>query len=223
MACSSGWIAITNISSSDVLNPGADMTHDVQQFDSMFKHSDDPWQFKTRWYEMRKRVLTLAALPSQRFASAYEPGCANGELTSELATRCDRVVATDGAARAVELARDRVATLKNVTVRQAWVPQDWPDETFDLIVISELAYYLSRTDLDGLITKARVSLNPNGTLLACHWRPTIEGCAFNGDEVHRRIHAGIGLPRLLEISDADLRIDVWCKDHRSVALREGLR
>jgi SAM-dependent methyltransferase len=192
-------------------------------FQSLFEESDDPWHFKTRWYEARKRALTLAALPLQRFTNAFEPGCANGELSAELALRCDRLLVCDSAPRAVEIARDRLSAMDNIEVRLGSVPQDWPDDSFDLIVVSEVAYYLDRASLDMLIAKARASLSPTGTLLACHWRPPIEGCAFTGDEVHRRIDAGIGMPRLIQTIDADLRIEVWCKDQRSLALREGLR
>ena len=46
-------------------------------FDELFQGNDDPWAFKQRWYERRKRALTLAALPRERYASVFEPGCAN--------------------------------------------------------------------------------------------------------------------------------------------------
>ena len=108
-------------------------------FEDLFAGSDDPWGFRTRWYESRKRALTLACLPAARYARAFEPGCANGELTAALATRCDQVLASDGVAAAVLLAQQRLngLGLTNVSVAQAWVPQDWPAQTFDLIVFSE--------------------------------------------------------------------------------------
>jgi len=192
-------------------------------FESLFAASDDPWQFRSRWYETRKRALTLACLPAARFASAYEPGCANGELAAALAERCDRLLASDGAAGAVTAARARLADQAHVSVVQAWVPQDWPDGRFDLIVVSELGYYLDPAALDTLAQRARASLAPGGTVLACHWRPPIGGCVMAGDEVQRRLGDALGLPRLMEVTDADLRLEVWCDDTRSVAAREGLR
>ena len=65
-------------------------------FDAMFAKSNDPWKFRSRWYERRKRALTLACLPSARYAHGFEPGCANGELSACLATRCDRLLVSDG-------------------------------------------------------------------------------------------------------------------------------
>lgn len=190
-------------------------------FDTLFRHSDDPWQFRTRWYEARKRALTLACLPAQRFTQGYEPGCANGELSAALAERCDRLLVSDGAARAVELARDRLAALTHVQVIQAWLPQAWPQQRFDLIVISELGYFLDAVALDALADKALDTLQPGGTLLACHWRRPIAGCALDGDAVHRRLEERLGLHRLVQLREADFNLDVWSRDARSVAEREG--
>ncbi len=203
------------------------MTHServaVEYFEKLFAASEDPWAFKTRWYELRKRALTLASLPAPRYGRAYEPGCANGELSAELAGRCDELLISDGADKAVELATRRVATLKNVTVVKAWVPEEWPSGTFDLIVLSELGYYLDAASLAQLAQQSRNSLRPGGTVLACHWRPRIQGCALTGDEVHDLLGGELQLPHLARTLDADLRIDVWCIDACSVASREGLR
>ena len=72
--------------------------HDPAHFEALFTSSNDPWGFRTRWYEARKRSLTLACLPHQRYASGFEPGCANGELSAVLAERCDHLLVCDGAA-----------------------------------------------------------------------------------------------------------------------------
>jgi hypothetical protein len=196
--------------------------HTVDYFDALFEGDDDPWQFRSRWYESRKRAMTLACLTQERYGSTFEPGCANGELSAALATRCDRLVASDGAARAVALARARTSNMPHVQVRQAWVPAEWPDERFDLIVVSELGYFLSADALQALAIKAKASLLAAGTVLACHWRHRSDDCEFDGDEVHRRLETTLELPRLCQVLDADFRIDVWCREDRSVARREGL-
>jgi SAM-dependent methyltransferase len=190
-------------------------------FDAMFSASDDPWSFRTRWYEERKRALTLACLPQRRFQSGYEPGCANGELSAALAARCDRLLVSDGALRAVELARLRLAALEHVRVVTAWLPQDWPQQRFDLIVISELGYFLDLDALDAMAAAALRSLLPGGCVLACHWRRPITGCSLDGDAVHARLHAQLGLAHLSHWREADFNLDVWSADARSVAEREG--
>ena len=197
--------------------------HTTQHFDAMFSGDADPWHFKTRWYEARKRALTLACLPQARFNIAYEPGCANAELSLALAPRCDRLLVSDGSAKAVELARERTAHLAHVEVKLAWLPEEWPDETFDLIVVSEMAYHLDALALDVLADRMRTSLLPGATLLACHWRQGIENCALSGDEVHRRFADRLALPHLCGYLDDDIRLDVWSLDKRSVAEREGFK
>ena len=191
-------------------------------FEAMFAGNDDPWSFRSRWYETRKRAITLASLPRAMYDHAYEPGCANGELSADLAARCSRLLISDGTPRAVDIARDRVSGMRNVEVIEAWGPDEWPEEAFDLVVISELGYFLAPDALDELIGKVRASLRPGGTVLACHWRRPIAGCALNGDEVQSRIRHGLGLPSLTRVIDADFLLDVWCADAQSVAQHEQI-
>lgn len=190
-------------------------------FDALFSGDADPWRFKSRWYEARKRAMTLACLPAPRFERAYEPGCANGELAAALSERCEHLLATDGSAKAVQLARTRLAALPRVEVEQAWLPAQWPERSFDLIVISELAYFLPIDAIGPLGARILASLEPGGVVLACHWRRPIEGCALNGDQVQARLGEYLALPLLTHVLEADLRLDVWCRDPRSVAQREG--
>ena len=197
------------------------MTFTPDHFDAMFATNDDPWSYKTRWYEARKRDLTLACLPAARYASGYEPGCANGELSAALAQRCDRLLISDGSPEAIFAARERMRHLPHVETRQAWLPGQWPDERFDLIVISEWAYYLGADDLDTLALKIEASMAPGGTLVVCHWRRPISDCELHGDAVNQRLGSRLGWPRLVGLEDADFRLDVWSSDARSVAEREG--
>lgn len=197
------------------------MKHTADYFDALFEGDADPWQFRSRWYESRKRALTLACLPQPRYQCAYEPGCANGELSAALATRCDHLLVSDGSQRAVNLATARLASMPNVHVKQAWVPLQWPQQTFDLVVLSEFGFYLEADDLDLLVHKAMASLRPGGTVLACHWRAHIDGCRLNGDEVHQRLADRLPLAHVSHLLETDMRLDVWCLDARSVAQHEG--
>lgn len=190
-------------------------------FDAMFTRSDDPWEFKSRWYERRKRALTLASLPAERYASAYEPGCANGELSAALATRCDRLLVSDGVDRAVALAQQRLRDHRNVKVLKAWVPEEWPDEQFDLIVLSEFLFYLTPITLRHLARCVLSSLRPNGVVLACHWRHPIERCVLTGDAAHDQLEDLLDLPNICHLREPDLRLDVWSTAPTAATL-EGL-
>ena len=198
------------------------MNPDREEFTRLFEQAADPWGFKTRWYEARKRDLTLAALPRQRYRCGYEPGCANGELAAALAPRCDQLLVSDGVPAALEQARQRLQGLAQVRFLQGWVPDSWPTGRFDLIVFSEIGFYLDPAQLARLIGQMKNALEADGTLLACHWRHPVDGYALNGDEVHRALAAQLGWPRLVRHEEADFLLEVWPPDPRSVAQLEGL-
>ena len=80
-------------------------------------------------------------------------------------------------------------------VERLSVPQEWPDGMFDLVVVSEVGYYLGPADLEQLLDRAVGSLAPRGTLLACHWRHPVPDYPATGDEVHHRLLARPELDR----------------------------
>ena len=192
-------------------------------FDQLFAGNDDPWAFRQRWYERRKRALTLALLTRPRYASVFEPGCANGELSFELAPRCDHLLCCDTASAAVALARSRLLGFAHARVEQSRLPGQWPTGEFDLIVLSELCYYLDRDDLCRLIDRALGSLTTSGQVLACHWRPTIDGCPQTAEQVHALLHERLGMPLVATHHEPDFLLDLWSRDGTSVATLEGLR
>lgn len=201
------------------------MTPAATTFDTLYQHSDDPWHLQSRWYERRKRQLTLAALPRERYRRAFEPGCAGGELTALLAARCDTLLAADLHERAVALTLARIshtAEASHVRVEQRTIPHEWPNETFDLIVISEIAYYLSDTELHALALRIGATLDVDGTLLACHWRRPFDAALQSTEALHAHFSAHCGLTRIVHHDEADLLLDVWTRDGCSVAQLEGI-
>ncbi|MCF4998570.1 methyltransferase domain-containing protein [Pseudomonas syringae] len=199
------------------------MSVDDQYFQGLFASNDDPWSFRHRWYEQRKRAITLASLPRPHYRSVYEPGCANGELSAALAERCDRLLCSDTVATAVKLASTRLSLFDHTQVRHGRLPADWPEEKFDLIVFSEIGYYLDAEDLSAVIGHMNDSLTADGQLLACHWRPPIDGCPLNARQVHDQLHEQLHMPRLVLHQEADFILEVWSREPRSVAALEGLR
>ncbi|MGH3875336.1 MAG: class I SAM-dependent DNA methyltransferase [Pseudonocardiaceae bacterium] len=195
-------------------------------FDVLYATTTDPWGFRTRWYEQRKYACALAALPQQRYHCGYEPGCSIGVFTAHLAARCDRLLATDVAEAPLGTARDRLAQAPHVEVERRGVPDDWPSGRFDLVVISELGYYLDPVDLRRLWAAATGALEPGGTLLAVHWRHPVPDYPQTGDTVHDALAAQPGLGRLVEHVEEDFRLDVYLRTPppvRSVAAQTGLR
>lgn len=191
---------------------------DPAYFDQLYASADDPWGLAGTFYERRKQSVILATLPRPRFARAFEPGCATGALTDSLADRCDHLLAWDVAGAAVNQARDRLAARAHVTVEQHRIPQDWPEGQFDLIVLSEVAYYAE--DLECLVRRVRSSLTPDGVLVACHWRHPAPDHPQTAGAVHRAL--GADLYRLVGHEEQDFLLDVWSGSPRSVARDAGL-
>lgn len=197
---------------------------DRAAFDQLYAGSPDPYGLRDRWYEVRKRAIVLAALPRQRYGSAYEPACGVGELTRELAQRCDRLLASDYSARAVAVARERTRAKPNVEVVQHAVPADWPrpEAGFDLIVLSELGYFLGEDEMTQVARCCERTLAPQGTLLACHWTPPFDERRLPTSVVHALLD-GLGLAKVAHYEDEDFLLDVWERAGISVAQREGIR
>lgn len=192
-------------------------------FDTFYEGRTDPWGFETRWYEERKRALTLGALPRRRFGSALEIGCSIGVLTAELAERVDDVLATDIAEAPLDAARARLGNRAGVRFDRRALPQEWPDETFDLIVVSEVGYYLAPDRLDELVRRASGSLNNGGIVIACHWRHPVSDYPMRGDDVHEAFRRSVDLVRVGGYDDDDFLLDVFGRPGTvSVATAEGL-
>lgn len=192
-------------------------------FDELYGRRDDPYGTRDRWYERRKRALLLDSLPRRRFRRCYEPGCGSAELTLGLAARCDSVLAADFSAHALRVAHRRTAALPQVRLAQHRLPQDWPvGERFDLVVLSELAYFLPAAQVQELADHCAASLEADGVLVACDWLVPFAQRACATEEVHALLDA-IGLAPLVVHREDDFCLRVWARDARSVAQREGIR
>src|ERR1700759_570754 len=103
-------------------------------FETRFQADIDPWRFRSSDYEKRKYQATVGALSKQRYRHGLEIGCAIGVLSALLATRCDDLLALDGSETAIQEAK--VQSLANVAFHVAYVPDEFPAGSFDLIVRS---------------------------------------------------------------------------------------
>lgn len=140
-------------------------------FEALYARDRDPWRFETSAYERAKYDATLAALARPRYGRALEVGCSVGVLTRDLAMRCDMLLALDLAEAPLAAARARCAELPQVVFRRAAVPGAWPSDAapFDLILLSEVVYYLDAGDVARLAACVGGSLAPGGEVVLVHW------------------------------------------------------
>lgn len=188
------------------------MSLQPEYFDGVYADGPDPWGFAHRWYEQRKRAVLLASLPRRRFLEAFEPGCGTGELTAQLARRCDRLLATDIADSPLATTSRRLAGTDHVSVERLAVPRQWPSgRRFDLVVVCEIGYYLDAEDLVGLLDATATSLTENGMLVTCHWRHPAPDYPLTGDAVVAQVAAAgqrHGWVHLVGHVEEDFALDV---------------
>jgi LmbE family N-acetylglucosaminyl deacetylase len=184
-----------------VEQPPADRT-----LDRLHREVEEPWGVDTRWYEVRKRALLGALLPSRSFRRGLDVGCSTGATTVDLARRCDELVAIDESPAALSVARRRLGDQPHVSVEERRVPDDLPTGPFDLVVVSEVGYFLSPRDLELLVLGVDRLLAEDGVVVLCHWRHPVEGWVLDGARVHRTLEEGLGRERLAAYVDRDVEM-----------------
>ena len=153
-------------------------------FQNIYQRRRDPWGFETSEYERDKYGITLESLPRERYRSALEVGCSIGVFTACLAERTEDLLSLDVSERALEQARARCRHLPQVHFERMQVPGELPDGRFDLIMISEVAYYWQREDLKRAMTGLAERHQPGGHLVLVHLTEPVKDYPLTGDEVH---------------------------------------
>lgn len=166
------------------MNPNQPDSLPPSYFDALYSADPDPWKFQTSEYEANKYAATIAALPKQRYRSAFEIGGSIGVLTQKLADKCDSLLSVDVSNLAQQQAISRCQHLPQVRFQIMRVPEQYPDEQFDLTLVSEVGYYWCWDDLKKAQQLILEHLEPGGHLLLVHWTLYARDYPLSGDEVH---------------------------------------
>lgn len=128
----------------------------------------DPWNYRSA-YEQEKYELQLQLVPASGIDRALELACAEGLFTRRLAPRVKHLVATDISNTALARAQEHCRDLTNIEFRQLdLVAHDVPPD-FDLIICSEVLYYLDDLEeLKRVAAKIRDGLKPGGRFIHAH-------------------------------------------------------
>jgi peptidoglycan/xylan/chitin deacetylase (PgdA/CDA1 family) len=129
---------------------------------------EDPWDYGNSAYESWKFDQTLSLLPARRFARALDLGCAEGHLTSRLAPLVGELIAVDISPTAIKRARRRCAGLNNVQCQVINLAAEPLPTKLDLVLCSEMLFYLPLALLHEVAPKIAASLKPGGYLLLAH-------------------------------------------------------
>ena len=184
------------------MNP-FDRTH----FEDLYERDPDPWKFRSSAYEESKYANTIAKLARPHYAKALELGCSIGVLTQRLAGVCDEVVAVDTSRRALAVARAS-CRCANVSFRQAHLPDGEWGSGFDLIVLSEILYYLEVTALDLLARRIESSISDHAECIAVHWIGNTD-YPLSGDRAVESFMTMLPGRPLLGLRTRNYRLDSW--------------
>jgi len=180
-------------------------------FEDKYRHDADPWNFRSSVYERGRYMQTMASLGRERYEYAFEPGCSIGELTVMLAGRCNRVLATEVSPSAAQRAVIRCADLPGVEIQCSDLKAAMPTGSFDLTVLSEIAYYFDTPEIAAMAERFAAHLVSGGELIAVHWLGHSPDHVLHGDEAHQVLLDTLPMMHVAGQRFAGFRIDRWVK------------
>ena len=180
-------------------------------FEAMFRSDPDPWGLESRAYEAAKHSRSVEALDGRRYRQGLEVGCAGGMLTRRLADVCDHLLAVDVSPTALDRARQRCEGAPQVLFECFNFPEQTPEtQEFDLLVLSEVAYYWSDEDLGRAAAWIVQQVVPGGDILLVHWTGETD-YPQTGDGAVTGLRSRLGnvVAEVLAERTDEYRLDVW--------------
>jgi len=97
-----------------------------------------------------------------------------------------------------------------VRIEQRSLPAQWPvDARFDLVVISELAYYFDAAALRDMLARTHAMLDPGGELVMCHYLPDFDDRVSATADAHALAGRLPGMVRMVRHLDQDFLLETW--------------
>ena len=181
----------------------------AEDFEARYRADPDPWGYVASEYERRKYAATLDACGPGPFSCALELGGSIGVFSTMLAPRCERLVSVDVSPTAVGHARARLAEHPNVKTIVGAIPAAVPQLPFDLVVASEILYYLSDDELAGTLSLLERCMVAGAPLVAVHWRPPGPERPRDADQAHAALARAQWLTRVHHGGTDDYLLEVF--------------
>lgn len=178
------------------------------QFEARYRTDPDPWGYRSSDYEQAKYAATLDACGPGPFATALELGGSIGVFSARLAPRCRRLETIDFSPTAARAARAALAPHPHAHVIVGEIPGDLPDGPFDLVVASEILYYLAPAALAQTLEALQARTRAGARLVCVHWRPPGPERPFTAQEVHDVVRGQSWLRPLARSTEPAYLLDV---------------
>jgi cyclopropane fatty-acyl-phospholipid synthase-like methyltransferase len=154
------------------------------EFERRYRREGDPWGYRSSDYERAKYDATLSACGPGPFRSALELGGSIGVFSARLAPRCGALTTIDGSPTAAAAARAQLAGFPHAHALVGEIPAAIGPGEHDLVVASEILYYLEPKPLQGTLGTLQERMPPGARLVAVHWRPVGPERPFDAASVH---------------------------------------
>ena len=156
-----------------LLNPFLQLYFTEEHFEKLYQKKPDPWNYENYEFEKEKYQKTLEAIPRE-VQTIWEIGCSEGIFTQLLLKKGKEVVGVDISETALSRARERLKDYSDkIHLQKLDITREDLNGTFDLILASEILYYLGgKNVLLPLEEKFFYHLQPGGYLLLCHFYPS---------------------------------------------------
>jgi peptidoglycan/xylan/chitin deacetylase (PgdA/CDA1 family) len=187
-------------------------------FEAFFARAEDPWGY-TNDFERLKYEQTLALLDGMEIGRALELACAEGHFTKMLSPRVAELLATDISEIALQRAAKSCADCRNVSFQRLDLIEDPITGPFDLIVCSEVLYYLEDLAiLREVATKLAGALSDGGNLLMANANLVVDephcpgrdwGHAFGAKTIEDTFRATEGLSLQKQVLTPLYRIQMF--------------
>jgi 2-polyprenyl-3-methyl-5-hydroxy-6-metoxy-1,4-benzoquinol methylase len=142
-----------------------DRVYSPARFNRLYQLQFDPYETSTSASEIRKRAVILELISEQKFECALDVGCGLGHLTRKLASVCRQVSGIDFSMEAIAQARKFSRDDPQVSFQVADIRQLAGSRQYDLIVCSEVLYYLQSKELDAAMQRLSELALPEGRLI----------------------------------------------------------
>ncbi|MBB3950355.1 bifunctional PIG-L family deacetylase/class I SAM-dependent methyltransferase [Aureimonas jatrophae] len=143
----------------------------AEHFSRLYRGGRDFWGVRDQPYEVAKREAAAAFLGDWRGARGQELGCGEGFLAARLlgAGAVREMLGIDLDPTIIERANQTHGSLPGARFRQGRMPDDFPDDPFDLLVVSEMLYFLNEPEIADLVERMSRRARPGARCLLVNY------------------------------------------------------
>lgn len=141
----------------------------IQHLKALYDSDVDPWRHLSSIYECSKYERTLEIIGKRKFSSCLEVGCGIGGFSTHLSELCSRLICMECIPSAAARARVRLEQISHVSVHEGTAPDDIPDCRPDLVVLSEVLYFLTVAEINRLGTWINQQSTADAVVIAATW------------------------------------------------------